>query len=103
VAAVVAEATAVVVAEATAAVVAEATAAVVAEATAAVVAEAIAAVAAVERDPAGEIDDSSATAFKSEKLTIKFSTRSFLKGGFFIVPSTSRAFQNTSLPLPIER
>jgi hypothetical protein len=84
-AAVVAEATAAVVAEATAAVVAEATAAVVAEATAVAVAEAIAAVVAVERDPAGEIDDSSATAFKSEKLTIKFSTRSFFRGRVFYI------------------
>jgi len=67
-------------------VVAEATAAVVAEATAAVVAEAIAAVVAVERDPEGEIDASSATAFKSEKLTIQFSTRSFFEGRVFYSP-----------------
>lgn len=91
---------AVAVAEATAE--ATAAAAAVAEATAAVVAEAIAAVVVVERDPEGEIDASSATAFKSEKLTLKFSSRSFLKGGFFIVPSTGKAFQNTALPLPLE-
>ncbi len=53
-----------VVAEAIAAVaVAEATAAVVAEATAAAVAEAIAVAVAEERDPEGEIDANSATAF----------------------------------------
>lgn len=54
----------------------------VAVATAAVVAVAIAAVVAVVRDPEGEIDASNATAFKSGKLTIKFSTRSFLRAGF---------------------
>jgi len=72
-------------------------------ATAVVVAVAIAAVVAVERDPDGEIDANNATAFKSGKLTIIFSTRSFFKGGFFIVPSTGRAVRNTSLPLPLEK
>jgi len=81
-------AAAAVVAEATAAAaVAEATAAAaVAEVTAAVVAEAIAAAVAEERDPEGEIDASSATAFKSEKLTIQFSTRSFFEGRVFYSP-----------------
>jgi hypothetical protein len=56
--------------------VAVATAVTVAGATVAVAAVAIAAVV-VDRDPEGEIGASNATAFKSEKLTIKFSTRSF--------------------------
>jgi len=56
--------------------VAVATAVTVAVATVAVAAVAIAAVV-VERDPEGEIGASNATAFKSEKLMIKFSTRSF--------------------------
>ena len=63
-------------AEATVAVATAVTVAV-AVATVAVAAVAIAAVVVVERDPEGEIGASNATAFKSEKLMIKFSTRSF--------------------------